>query len=133
MAMARTRSCPACTILCRAAVAVLSAAGTAAAQALPATPDYAEPAFIDSRLAVWIVAQLHLMFAAFVLAVPMFALFIEYIGWRAATSDTRSAARYDWPAHELARLLPAAASLAASTGASPAARIASVAWRMAAG
>ena len=117
MAMARTQSYPAFTILCLAAVAVLSTSGTAAAQALPATPDYATPAFIDSRLAVWIVAQLHLMFAAFVLAVPMFALFIEYIGWRAATSDPRSAARYDWLAHEMARLLPAAYSLTAITGA----------------
>lgn len=117
MAMARTQSYPAFTILCLAAVAVLCTPGTVAAQALPATPDYAEPAFIDSRLAVWIVAQLHLMFAAFVLAVPMFALFIEYIGWRAATSDPRSAARYDWLAHEMARLLPAAYSLTAITGA----------------
>ena len=117
MAMARTQSFPAFTILCLAAVAVLCTPGTAAAQALPATPDYAAPAFIDSRLAVWIVAQLHLMFAAFVLAVPMFALFIEYMGWRAATSDARSAARYDWLAHEMARLLPAAYSLTAITGA----------------
>ena len=117
MAMARTQSFPAFTVLCLAVVAVLCTPGMAAAQALPATPDYAEPAFIDSRLAVWTVAQLHLMFAAFVLAVPMFALFIEYIGWRAATSDPRSAARYDWLAHEMARLLPAAYSLTAITGA----------------
>jgi 2-succinyl-5-enolpyruvyl-6-hydroxy-3-cyclohexene-1-carboxylate synthase len=39
MAMARTQSYPAFTILCLAAVAVLCTPGTAAAQALPATPD----------------------------------------------------------------------------------------------
>ncbi len=36
---------------------------------------------------MWIVAELHLMFAAFVLAVPMFALIIEYIGYK--TGDKR--------------------------------------------
>ncbi len=53
-------------------------------------------------------AQLHLDFAAFVLAVPMFALVIEYTGWRAAKRNPQLAARYDWLAHEMARLLPAA-------------------------
>jgi hypothetical protein len=100
-----------------AAVLVAVAPVTAVAQSGVAVTDYAAPALIDSRLAVWVVAQLHLMFAAFVLAVPMFALFIEYMGWRAAKSDARSAARYDWLAHEMARLLPAAYSLTAITGA----------------
>ncbi len=80
-------------------------------------PEYRTVIGIDSRLAVWIAAQLHLMFAAFVLAVPMFALFIEYLGWRAARTDSAEARRYDWLAHEMARLLPAAYSLTAITGA----------------
>jgi len=79
--------------------------------------EYAEPALIDSRLAVWIAAQLHLDFAAFVLAVPMFALAIEVFGWRMARSNPTAAARYDWMAHEMARLLPAAYSLTAISGA----------------
>ncbi len=79
--------------------------------------DYAEPALIDSRLAVWVAAQLHLDFAAFVLAVPMFALAIEFFGWRQARRDPAGAARYDWLAHEMARLLPAAYSLTAISGA----------------
>ncbi|MBI1732875.1 MAG: cytochrome ubiquinol oxidase subunit I [Gammaproteobacteria bacterium] len=79
--------------------------------------DYQTTAFIDSRLAVWVAAQLHLMFAAFVLAVPMFAWFIEYVGWRAQRKDARLAARNDWLAHEMARLLPATYSLTAITGA----------------
>ncbi|MCC7326799.1 MAG: cytochrome ubiquinol oxidase subunit I [Burkholderiales bacterium] len=87
------------------------------AQGLPAGPEYRSVLGMDSRLAVWIAAQLHLMFAAFVLAVPMFALFIEYLGWRVAKTNPREAQRYDWLAHEMARLLPAAYSLTAITGA----------------
>src|SRR3989338_7158159 len=40
-----------------------------------------------SRLAVWAVAQIHLNFAAFILGVPIFAVIIEIMGWRAG--DTR--------------------------------------------
>jgi hypothetical protein len=36
----------------------------------------------SSRNAVWIVAQIHLMFGAFVLGVPIFASIVEVIGWR---------------------------------------------------
>ena len=49
---------------------------------------------IGSRVAIWIVAQLHLLFAAFVLAVPIFALIIEFIGYK--TKDKR----YDQLAYE---------------------------------
>ena len=90
---------------------------TALAQATSAVSSYAEPARIDSRLVVWVGAQLHLMFAAFVLAVPMFALYIECMGWRLTKRDPAGAARYDWLAHEMARLLPAAYSMTAITGA----------------
>lgn len=86
------------------------------AQGAP-TLEYAAPALIDSRLAVWIAAQLHLDFAAFVLAVPMFALAIEFYGSRQGRRDPAAAARYDWLAHEMARVLPAAYSLTAITGA----------------
>ncbi len=37
---------------------------------------------IGSRDWIWIVAQLHLNFAAFVLGVPIFAVTMEFIGWR---------------------------------------------------
>jgi len=107
-----------CIAAC-AVAAVLLMLGTdlSLAQVTSATPSYAEPARIDSRLTVWIAAQLHLMFAAFVLAVPMFALYIECMGWRLAKRDRASAERYDWLAHEMARLLPPAYSLTAITGA----------------
>ena len=64
----------------------------------------------DSRTTVWVVAQLHLMFGAFVLGVPLFALITEYIGHR--TGDQR----YDRLAHEFTRLLSAAFATTASLG-----------------
>ncbi|MFQ6024410.1 MAG: cytochrome ubiquinol oxidase subunit I [Acidiferrobacterales bacterium] len=115
--MARAPTRTRLSMLSLAALACVLAAETAGAQGLPASADYTSSAFIDSRLAVWTAAQLHLMFAAFVLAVPMFAWCIEYMGWRAAKHDSQSAQRYDWLAHEMARLLPAAYSLTAITGA----------------
>ncbi|PYQ64415.1 MAG: hypothetical protein DMF53_07515 [Acidobacteria bacterium] len=66
---------------------------------------------IGSRVAVWIAAQLHLLFAAFVLAVPLFALAIEFIGYR--TKDRR----YDRLAHEFTKLLSVSFSLTATFGA----------------
>ncbi|MBW8888576.1 MAG: cytochrome ubiquinol oxidase subunit I [Fibrobacteres bacterium] len=74
-------------------------------------PDYRRFPVIGSRVAIWIVAQLHLLFAAFVLAVPMFALLIEYIGYR--TKDKR----YDHLAHEFTKLLSTSFSFTASLGA----------------
>ncbi len=65
---------------------------------------------IGSRVAVWIVAQLHLYLAAFMLAIPMFAVIIEYIGHR--TGDKR----YDTLAHDFTRLLVVSSSLTAGLG-----------------
>jgi cytochrome bd ubiquinol oxidase subunit I len=73
--------------------------------------DYRAVPKIGSRTAIWIVAQLHLLFAAFVLAVPLFALIIEYIGYR--TGDMR----YDRLAHEFTKLLSVSFSLTATFGA----------------
>lgn len=66
---------------------------------------------IGSRVAIWMVAQLHLLFAAFVLAVPLFALIIELIGYR--TKDPR----YDRLAHEFTKLLSVSFSLTGTFGA----------------
>lgn len=64
----------------------------------------------SARVAVWIVAELHLMFAAFVLGVPMFAVIIELVGVKSKD------ARYDRLAHELTKLLSAAFATTAALG-----------------
>jgi len=66
---------------------------------------------LDRRGAVWIAAQLHLMFAAFVLGVPMFAVVIEAIG------IFNRQERYDTLAREFTRLLLVAYSATAIWGA----------------
>jgi cytochrome bd ubiquinol oxidase subunit I len=73
-------------------------------------PAYRAFPVIGSRVAIWIVAELHLMFAAFVLAVPMFAFIIEVIGY--ATGDKR----YDRLAYEFTKLLSTSFSFTASFG-----------------
>jgi cytochrome bd-type quinol oxidase subunit 1 len=80
-----------------------------------ATP-YAEAEYrtfpvVGSRVAIWAVAQLHLLFAAFVLAVPIFAIIIEVIGYK--TGDLR----YDRLAYEFTKLLSTSFSLTATFGA----------------
>ena len=62
-------------------------------------------------MAIWAVAQLHLLFAAFVLAVPLFAFIIEVIGYK--TGDQR----YDRLAHEFTKPLSVSFSLTATFGA----------------
>lgn len=73
--------------------------------------EYRQFPVIGSRVAVWVIAQLHLLFAAFVLAVPIFALILEFIGYR--TGDER----YDHLAYEFTKLLSASFSFTATFGA----------------
>ena len=88
------------------------AAKTKADQATPyVEAEYRAFPRIGSRVAIWVVAQLHLLFAAFVLAVPLFALIIEFIGYR--TKDRR----YDALAYEFTKLLSVSFSLTATFGA----------------
>ncbi|MBI5747967.1 MAG: cytochrome ubiquinol oxidase subunit I [Nitrospinae bacterium] len=72
--------------------------------------DYPIVKGFNSRIAVWIVAQLHLFFGAFVLAVPIFVLVIEGVGL--ATKDER----YDHMAHEFIKVSMTAFSITASLG-----------------
>jgi cytochrome bd-type quinol oxidase subunit 1 len=74
-------------------------------------PEYRTFPLIGSRTVVWVAAQLHLLFAAFVLAVPLFAFIIEAIGWK--TGDRR----YDRLAYEFTKLLSVSFSLTATFGA----------------
>ncbi len=72
--------------------------------------DYPQVAGVNGRLAVWVFAQLHLWFAAFVLAVPIFVFIIEAIGMR--TRDKR----YDDMAYEFIKVSITAYSLTAILG-----------------
>src|SRR5688572_8239798 len=93
-------------------VADEAAAATKQAEATPyVEAEYRRFPVVGSRVAIWAVAQLHLLFAAFVLAVPIFALIIEAIGYK--TGDVR----YDRLAHEFAKLLSVSFSLTATFGA----------------
>jgi len=65
---------------------------------------------VSSREIVWVIAQMHLFFAAFVLAVPLFVLVIELLGVR--TGD----ARYDDMAHEFMKISMTAYSITALFG-----------------
>ncbi len=70
---------------------------------------------IGSRTAVWIAAEVHLMFAAFVLGVPMFAVITEAVGIFTKHADYRE--RYDKLSKEFTRLLLVAYSATAIWGA----------------
>lgn len=66
---------------------------------------------IGSRVWVWVVAQLHLNFAAFVLGVPIFAVTMEFLGWRKADD------RLDRIAYDFTKLFTLAYTLTAIMGA----------------
>jgi len=72
--------------------------------------DYPVIAGINGRVFVWLAAQLHLWFAAFVLAVPIFVFIIEAIGM--ATRDKR----YDNMAYEFIKVTLTAYSITAILG-----------------
>ncbi|NOQ79804.1 MAG: hypothetical protein GQ546_10440, partial [Gammaproteobacteria bacterium] len=98
------------------AAAVADAAQTAD-EAVELTPaptmgpkDYRQIGSMSSRSFVWVVAQLHLFLAAFVLAVPLFVTVIEWIGVK--TGDQR----YDDMAHEFMKVSMTAYSLTALFG-----------------
>ena len=90
----------------------LDTQNTAKDQAKPyVEAEYRTFPVVGSRVAIWAVAQLHLLFAAFVLAVPLFAFIIEVIGYK--TGDER----YDHLAYEFTKLLSVSFSLTATFGA----------------
>src|SRR4051812_13073525 len=106
---------PAATVETTPRVEGVAAEAAAAETKARATPyvevEYRTFPIIGSRVAIWSVAQLHLLFAAFVLAVPMFAFIIEVIGYK--TGDLR----YDRLAQEFTKLLSVSFSLTATFGA----------------
>jgi len=81
------------------------------AQATESVRQYGEFPLIGSRAAIWIAAQVHLLFAAFVLGVPMFAVVAEAVGIFGGDK------KYDKLAKEFTRLLLVAYSATAIWGA----------------
>ena len=82
-----------------------------AQQEVQASVDYRDVPYIGSRNLIWIIAQIHLLFAGFVLGVPFFAFVCELIGVR--TGDLR----YDRLAKEFTKLLTASYATTAIFGA----------------
>ncbi|SVA33369.1 uncharacterized protein METZ01_LOCUS86223, partial [marine metagenome] len=76
-----------------------------------ATREYGNFPLVGSRIAIWIAAEVHLLFAAFVLGVPMFAVVAEAIGIFGGDD------KYDKLAKEFTRLLLVAYSATAIWGA----------------
>ena len=104
----RIRSLIAALLL--ASLGLILAVGVVSAQDGGPT-EYREFPVIGSRVAIWLTAQVHLMFAAFMLGVPMFAVVVEYVGVR--TGDKR----YDDLSREFTKLILVASSTTAVFGA----------------
>lgn len=75
-----------------AATALCMLLGVTAAWALEPN-EYRQILGLDSRKLIWFLAQVKLFFAAFVLGVPLFAVIIEYVGWRTNDAKYDNAAR----------------------------------------
>lgn len=82
----------------------------AALQAAAQNPDVRTFFGLSPRKTVWVVAQLHLLFAAFVVGVPWFAVTMEAIGW------WKEDPKYDRLAHEFTKLLAMAFATTAALG-----------------
>lgn len=82
--------------------------GTAYAQA-PGTPPVEFP-YTGNRTAVWIVAQLHILFAGFILGAPIFVVISEWLGYR------KQDPRYDRLAKEVTKVTVILYSMTALTG-----------------
>jgi cytochrome d ubiquinol oxidase subunit I len=82
--------------------------GVAYAQTASAPP--AEFPYTGNRTAVWIVAQLHILFAGFILGAPIFVVISEWLGYR------KQDPRYDRLAKEVTKVTVILYSMTALTG-----------------
>src|SRR6266850_319066 len=81
------------------------------ADAAPAAAtEYRDVPYVGSRNIVWVVAQLHLLLAGFVLGVPIFAWLCEIVAWKSGEK------RYDKLAKEFTKLLTSAYATTALFG-----------------
>lgn len=95
-----------CLLFMFALVAVVG--GVAYAQA-PSAPPVEFP-YTGNRTAVWIVAQLHILFAGFILGAPIFVVISEWLGYR------KQDPRYDRLAKEVTKVTVILYSMTALTG-----------------
>ena len=96
---------------------VLLAAGSGvvawSATALGETIEIQHPAefpYLGNRVAVWVVAQLHILFAAFILGAPIFVVISEWLGMR------QQDPKYDRLAKEVTKVTAILYSMTALTG-----------------
>jgi len=87
----------------------LLAGATAAYAQIPDAPQIDFP-YAGNRTGVWIVAQLHILFAAFILGAPIFAVVSEWIGYK--NQDPK----YDRLAKEVIKVTVILYSMTALTG-----------------
>ncbi len=76
---------------------------------VPSTPPVEFP-YTGNRTAVWIVAQLHILFAGFILGAPIFVVISEWLGYR------KQDPRYDRLAKEVTKVTIILYSMTALTG-----------------
>lgn len=88
---------------------LLVALGTAAYAQVPSAPSTEFP-YTGNRTGVWIVAQLHILFAGFILGAPVFIVISEWLGYR------KQDPRYDRLAKEVTKVTVILYSMTALTG-----------------
>lgn len=88
---------------------MLVSLGTAAYAQVPSAPSIEFP-YTGNRTAVWIVAQLHILFAGFILGAPIFIVISEWLGYR------KQDPRYDRLAKEVTKVTVILYSMTALTG-----------------
>ncbi len=88
---------------------LLVSLGTAVYAQVPSAPSIEFP-YSGNRTAVWIVAQLHILFAAFILGAPIFIVISEWLGYR------KQDPRYDRLAKEVTKVTVILYSMTALTG-----------------
>ena len=88
---------------------LLATVATAAYAQVPSPPAVEFP-YTGNRTAVWIVAQLHILFAAFILGAPIFVVISEWLGYR------KQDPRYDRLAKEVTKVTVILYSMTALTG-----------------
>ena len=92
-----------------AAFALLALFGGVAYAQAPGAPPVEFP-YTGNRTAVWIVAQLHILFAGFILGAPIFVVISEWLGYR------KQDPRYDRLAKEVTKVTVILYSMTALTG-----------------